>query len=290
MARAAARPATTLRRLVAAGAVAAPSAFDATSARLVADAGFACAHASGGSIARSLGFPDLGLVDLGEMAGRIASIVEAAAIPVVADADTGYGNALNVRRTVRELERAGVAGLHLEDQDFPKRCGLYDDLAVVAAGEMCTRIKAAVDARADDDLVIIARTDALKVEGFDAAAARARDYLAAGADMVFVEAIHAAEDIERLAAAVPEPKLLNVGGGGEELVMPLPELERLGYRLILYPADLQRAAIAAMAEVLAAIRRDGHSAAVKDRLASLEQRDGLVDVEDYFALDARYRA
>lgn len=290
MARADARPAATLRRLVAAGAVAAPSAFDATSARLVADAGFACAHASGGSIARSLGFPDLGLVDLGEMAGRIAAIVEAAAIPVVADADTGYGNALNVRRTVRELERAGVAGLHLEDQDFPKRCGLYDDLAVVAAGEMCTRIKAAVDARADDDLLIIARTDALKVEGFDAAAARARDYLAAGADMVFVEAIHTLEDIERLAAAVPEPKLLNVGGGGEELVMPLAGLERLGYRLILYPADLQRAAIAAMAEVLAAIRRDGHSAAVKDRLASLEQRDSLVDVEDYFALDARYRA
>lgn len=290
MAPAAAGPAATLRRLVADGAVAAPSAFDATSARLVADAGFACVHASGGSIARSLGFPDLGLVDLGEMAGRIASIAEAAAIPVVADADTGYGNALNVRRTVRELERAGVAGLHLEDQDFPKRCGLYDDLVVVAAGEMCNRIKAAVDARADDDLLIIARTDALKVEGFDAATARARDYLAAGADMVFVEAIHAAEDIERLAAAVPEPKLLNVGGGGEELVMPLAELERLGYRLILYPADLQRAAIAAMAEVLAAIRRDGHSAAVKDRLATLEQRDGLVDVEDYFALDARYRA
>ena len=287
---ASARPAAALRRLIAGGAVAAPSAFDATSARLIAEAGFDCAHASGGSIARSLGFPDLGLVDLGEMTGRVASIVEAAAVPVVADADTGYGNALNVRRTVREFERAGVAGLHLEDQDFPKRCGLYDDLAVIAGGEMCGKIKAAVDARADDDLVIVARTDALKVEGFDAAAARARDYLAAGADMAFVEGIHAAGDIERLGQAVPEPKLLNAGGGGEALAMPAAALGRLGYRLILYPADLQRAAIAAMAEVLAAIRRDGHSAAVKDRLASLEERDGLVDSEGYLALSARYRA
>ncbi len=290
MTRVAESPAAILRRLIASGAVAAPSAFDATSARLIADAGFDCAHASGGSIARSLGFPDLGLVDLGEMTDRIASIVETAGIPVVADADTGYGNALNVRRTVRQFERAGVAGLHLEDQDFPKRCGLYDNLAVIPVGEMCGKIKAAIDARADDDLVIIARTDALKVEGFDAAVARARAYLTAGADMVFVEAIDAVDDIVRLAAAVPEPKLFNTGAGGEELAMPLAEFERLGYRLFLYPADLQRAAIRAMTDVLAAIKRDGHSAALKNRLASADERDGLVDIESYFALSERYRA
>ena len=207
--------AAALRQLIAEGAVLAPSAFDATSARLIADAGFTCAHASGGSIARGLGFPDLGLVDLSEMVGRIASIVDAADIPVVADADTGYGNALNVRRTVKEFERAGVAGLHLEDQDFPKRCGLYDDLAVIGAGEMAGKIKAAVDARENDDLMIIARTDALKVEGFEAAVARSRGYLEAGADMVFVEAIHTVADITKLAELVPEPKLFNIGGGAK---------------------------------------------------------------------------
>ena len=284
------KPAATLRRLLAAGAVLAPSAFDATSARLIADAGFACAHASGGSIARSLGFPDLGLVDLGEMTDRIAKIVEAVAIPVVADADTGYGNALNVRRTVQAFERAGVAGLHLEDQDFPKRCGLYDDLAVIAAGEMCGKIKAAVDARDDANLLIIARTDALKVEGFGAAVSRARDYLCAGADMVFVEAIHSVDDIKRLAEAVPEPKVFNIGAGGEEPALPPPELEELGYRIILYPADVQRAAIRAMSDVLATIMRDGHSAAMRSRLALAEERAALVDTDAYLALSERYRA
>lgn len=278
-----------LRRLIDAGTVLAPSAFDATSARLIADAGFDCAHASGGSIARGLGFPDLGLVDLSEMVGRIASIVEAAAIPVVADADTGYGNALNVRRTVKEFERAGVAGLHLEDQDFPKRCGLYDDLAVIGVAEMAGKIKAAVDARSDDDLLIIARTDALKVEGFDAAVARSRAYLDAGADMVFVEAVHTPAEITKLAELVPEPKMFNIGGGGEEPVVPLAELGALGYRMILYPADVQRAAIRAMADVLATIKRDGHSAAMKNQLASGAERDGLVDVEAYFELSERYQ-
>lgn len=279
-----------LRRLIADGAVLAPSAFDATSARLIADAGFECAHASGGSIARGLGFPDLGLVDLSEMVGRIASIVESAGIPVVADADTGYGNALNVRRTVMEFERAGVAGLHLEDQDFPKRCGLYDDLAVIDTREMSGKIKAAVDARINDELMIIARTDALKVEGFEAAVARSRAYLDAGADMVFVEAIHTPAQIRDLAAQIPEPKMFNIGGGGEEPVMPLDELGALGYRMILYPADVQRAAIRAMADVLATIKRDGHSAAMKNQLASASERDGLVDVDSYFKLSERYQA
>jgi 2-methylisocitrate lyase-like PEP mutase family enzyme len=279
-----------LRQLMADDAVLAPSAFDATSARLIANAGFDCAHASGGSIARGLGFPDLGLVDLSEMAGRIASIVEAAGIPVVADADTGYGNALNVRRTVMAFERAGVAGLHLEDQDFPKRCGLYDDLAVINAQEMSGKIKAAVDARVNEDLVIIARTDALKVEGFDAAVERSSAYLEAGADMVFVEAIHTEAEIKKLAALISEPKIFNIGGGGEEPVMPLAELGTLGYRIILYPADVQRAAIRAMADVLATIRRDGHSAAMKNQLASGSERDGLVDVEAYFELSERYEA
>ncbi len=282
--------AATLRRLIADGAVLAPSAFDATSARLIADAGFDCAHASGGSIARGLGFPDLGLVDLSEMVGRIATIVQSADIPVVADADTGYGNALNVRRTVMEFERVGVAGLHLEDQDFPKRCGLYDDLAVINTQEMSGKIKAAVDARVNEDLLIIARTDALKVEGFDAAVERSRAYLDAGADMVFVEAIHTKTEIKELAALIPEPKMFNIGGGGEEPVMPPAELGALGYRMILYPADVQRAAIRAMADVLATIKRDGHSAAMKNQLASAGERDGLVDVDAYFELNERYEA
>ena len=279
-----ANKAATLRALIAEGLVLAPSAFDATSARLIANAGFACAHASGGSIARGLGFPDLGLVDLSEMVGRIASIVDSAGIPVVAD-----GNALNVRRTVKEFERAGVAGLHLEDQDFPKRCGLYDNLAVIGAPEMVGKIKAAVDARINEDLLIVARTDALKVEGFDAAVERSRAYLDAGADMVFVEAVHSVGEIKKLAELVPEPKMFNIGGGGEEPVMPLADLGALGYRMILYPADVQLAAIRAMADVLATIKRDGHSAAMRNRLASGSERDGLVDVDAYFELSERYQ-
>ena len=152
--------------------VVAPGVYDGLSARLAARAGFAAVYATGGGIARSMGYPDLGLISMTEMVARIAGIVEHAGVPVIADADTGYGNALNARRAVRELERAGVAALHLEDQVFPKRCGHYDDKAVVPVAEMAQKLRAARDAATDPDLVLIARTDALAVEGLDAAIER----------------------------------------------------------------------------------------------------------------------
>ena len=171
------RPTTALRAMLKDdGIVVAPGVYDGLSARLARDAGFAAVYATGGGIARSMGFPDLGLLSMREVTERVAGIVEHAGVPVIADADTGYGNALNVQRTVRELERAGVAALHLEDQVFPKRCGHYDGKAVVPAAEMVQKLRAARDGAQDADLVIIARTDAIAVEGLDAGIERAHAY------------------------------------------------------------------------------------------------------------------
>ena len=233
--------------------------YDGLSARLARDAGFAGVYATGGGIARSMGYPDLGLLSMREVTERVAGIVEHAGVPVIADADTGYGNALNVRRTVREFERAGVAALHLEDQVFPKRCGHYDDKGVVPTTEMVEKLRAARDAAQDADLVIIARTDAIAVEGLDAAIERAQAYAAAGADVLFVEAPTSEAQIEAIARALPGPKLINMFEGGKTPLVPLARLQALGYRIVIVPSDLQRAAIRAMQEVLAVMRRDGNS-------------------------------
>src|SRR5262245_22295166 len=176
---------TALRELLAApDIVVAPGVYDGLSARLAARAGFAAVYATGGGIARSMGYPDLGLVSMTEVVARLALIAEQAGVPIIADADTGYGNALNTRRAMREFERAGVAAIHLEDQVFPKRCGHYDDKSVIPAAEMAQKLRAARDAASDPDLVLIARTDALAVEGLAAALERAEIYGDAGADVI----------------------------------------------------------------------------------------------------------
>ena len=235
-----------------------------------------------------MGYPDLGLLSPREIVDRLANIVEQAGVPVIADADTGYGNALNVRRAVREFERAGVAAFHLEDQTFPKRCGHYDDKAVVATAEMVQKLRAARDALADPDLVLIARTDALAVEGLDAALERARAYQAAGADVIFVEAPTSEAEIETIARRVAAPKLINMFQGGKTPLVPLARLRQLGYRIVIIPSDLQRAAIRAMEDTLAAIARDGNSAAVADRMASFTDRETAVDTAGWLELDRRY--
>lgn len=270
--------------------VVAPGVYDGLSARLAARAGFAAVYATGGGIARSMGYPDMGLVSMTEMVARIAGIVEHAERPVIADADTGYGNALNARRAVRELERAGVAALHLEDQVFPKRCGHYDDKSVVPVEEMAQKLRAARDAATDPDLVLIARTDALAVEGMDRAIERALAYGEAGADVIFVEAPTTDAQIAEIAARVPQPKLINMFEGGKTPLVPLDRLAALGYRIVIIPSDLQRAAIRAMEDALAAIRRDGNSRAIIDRMASFNDREVVVGTSDYMALDRRYRA
>jgi 2-methylisocitrate lyase-like PEP mutase family enzyme len=286
-----ARPATRLREMIRGrDIVVAPGVFDGLSARLAGQAGFSAVYATGGGIARAMGVPDLGLLSATEIIAHLAPIVEHAGVPVIADADTGYGNALNTRRTVREFARLGVAGLHLEDQQFPKRCGHYDDKALVAVAEMAQKLRAARDALDDPDFVLIARTDAIAVEGFDAAIARAQAYAAAGADVVFVEAPETVAQIEEVARRLPMPKLINMFQGGKTPLVPLPRLAELGYRIVIVPSDLQRASIRAMQDVLAAIRRDGNSAALADRLASFQEREQVVDTAAYLALDRRYGA
>jgi 2-methylisocitrate lyase-like PEP mutase family enzyme len=283
------KPTTRLRRLVADGdVVVAPGVYDGLSARLAARAGFSAIYATGGGIARSMGYPDLGLLSPREIVDRLANIVEQAGVPVIADADTGYGNALNVRRTVREFERAGVAAFHLEDQTFPKRCGHYDDKAVVPTAEMVQKLRAAREALADPDLLLIARTDALAVEGLDAAIERAQAYEAAGADVIFVEAPTTDAEIEAIARRVHAPKLINMFQGGKTPLVPLARLRELGYRIVIIPSDLQRAAIRAMEEALTAITRDGNSAAVAERMASFDDREQAVDTPAWLALDRRY--
>ena len=282
------KPTTRLRQLLADDVVVAPGVYDGLSARLAARAGFSAIYATGGGIARSMGYPDLGLLSPSEIVDRLANIVEQAGVPVIADADTGYGNALNVRRAVREFERAGVAAFHLEDQTFPKRCGHYDDKGVVPTGEMVQKLRAAREALADPDLLLIARTDALAVEGLDSAIERAHAYQAAGADVIFVEAPTTDAEIELIARRVPAPKLINMFQGGKTPLVPIARLRELGYRIVIIPSDLQRAAIRAMEDTLAAIARDGNSAAVADRMASFKDRETAVDTSSWLELDRRY--
>ena len=280
---------TRLRTLLGAGdVIVAPGVWDGLSSRLVARAGFSAVYATGGGIARSMGYPDLGLLSLSEIVDRLANIVEHAGVPVIADADTGYGNALNTQRAVREFERAGVAALHLEDQTFPKRCGHYDDKSVISASEMAQKLRAARDATGDADLVLIARTDALAIEGLDAAIARAHVYAAAGADVIFVEAPVSIEQIETIAHRVPQPKLINMFQGGKTPLVPVARLKTLGYQIVIIPSDMQRAAIRAMDDVLAALARDGSCAALADRMATFKEREDVVDTAGWLARAAKY--
>jgi 2-methylisocitrate lyase-like PEP mutase family enzyme len=268
--------------------VIAPGAFDGLSARLVEQAGFPAVYATGGGIARSLGIPDLGLMGLDEIVKRLESMVEVTNIPVIADADTGHGNALNAQKTARAFERAGVAGFHLEDQVFPKKCGHYDDKSIVAQKEMTQKIKAVKDAFIDPDTLLIARTDGLAVEGYEPTLERAHAYMEAGADMIFVEAPTSEEQIEQIAKDLPQPKLINMFHGGKTPLMPTKRLGELGYSLVIIPSDTQRAAIKGMQDVLEAIREDGHSAAMQERMVSFNGREEVIGTAAYNALDKKY--
>jgi 2-methylisocitrate lyase-like PEP mutase family enzyme len=278
-----------LRNLFASGRiVVAPGAFDGLSARLVAQAGFPAVYASGGAIARSAGVPDLGLISLDAIVDRLTSMVDVVDVPVIADADTGYGNALNAQAAARAFERSGVAAFHLEDQTFPKKCGHYDDKSVVPTAEMVAKLKAVRDALHDPDFVIIARTDALAVEGFAAAIERASAYLAAGADMIFVEAPTSEAEIAAIAKQLPGLKLINMFAGGKTPLIPVRRLEALGYHLVIIPSDTQRAAIKAMQRVLAAIAHDGSAASVADDMVTFKDREIIVDTPAFIERDKRY--
>ncbi len=265
-----------------------PGAYDTLTARLVEAAGFAAVYLTGGGYSRASGYPDLGLLSLTENVLFIGRTVEAVGIPVIADADTGYGNAINVIRTVREYEKTGVAGFHIEDQVSPKKCGHYEGKEVISRAEMVGKIKAAVDTRRDPDLVIIARSDARAIEGLAAAVDRVNAYLEAGADVGFVEAPQTVEELRIVGREVRGPALVNVFEGGKTPMLGAKELEDMGFRLGIYPSQTHRAAIRAAQHVLAAMKRDGDTRAIETELATFQEREDAVGTADWRALEDKY--
>jgi len=265
-----------------------PGAYDPLTARLVQLAGFDAVYLTGGGYSRANGLPDLGLFTMTENVEFIARAVEAVDIPVIADMDTGYGNALNVIRAMREFEKTGLAAFHLEDQVAPKKCGHYEGKQVVSKAEMVGKIRAAVDTRRDADLVIIARTDSRAVEGFEAAIDRMNAYLEAGADVGFVEAPQTVEEMARIPKSLAKPALVNIFEGGKTPPLPAKELEAMGFRLGIYPSQTHRAAIYAAQEVLAVLKRDGDTAAIEHRLASFNDREVAVNTARWRELERKY--
>ena len=280
----------TLRMLIARKSLLiAPGAFDGLSARLVEQAGFAAVYLSGGAVARGAGFPDLGLMTLSEVIERARQVVAAVKIPVIADADTGYGNALSVVRTVREFERAGVAAIHIEDQVTPKRCGHLDGKEVIPREEMEEKVRAALDARSDPDFILIARTDARAVQGVDDAIARARAFVRLGADAAFVEAAESEAELERIARELKGvPLIVNMTRGGKTPLLPAARLEAMGYRVAIFPSDTQRAAMHAMQETLAVLKRDGSTDAVDDKMVSFKERDRIAGLGEWEKMEKDY--
>jgi 2-methylisocitrate lyase-like PEP mutase family enzyme len=232
----------------------APGAYDGISARAIASAGFPAVYMTGAGTAATLGYPDYGLATMTEMVESAGRIAAAVSVPVIADADTGYGNELNVARTVREYERRGVAAIHLEDQVFPKRCGHLDEKRVISAEEFFSKIRAAAESRADVDFVLIARTDARAVSGFDEAIRRANGALEAGADVAFVEAPQTPEEIREVPRQVRGPCLFNWVAGGKTPAVDLDEIENAGYRLAIAPTLLLVAAVLAGEDALTALK------------------------------------
>jgi len=282
-------PRQNLRRLIAgAGYTMAPGAYDTLTARLVKQAGFAAVYLTGGGYSRANGYPDLGLLTLSENVRFIGLTVEAVSIPVIADADTGYGNAINVIRTVREYEKSGVAGFHIEDQVSPKKCGHYEGKEVIPLLEMVGKIKAAVDTRRDPDLIIIARSDARAVEGLAASIDRVNAYLEAGADVGFVEAPQSVEELRAVGRQLRGPALVNVFEGGKTPMLPASELAAMGFRLGIYPSQTHRAAIRAAQRVLKALKEDGHTTRVEADLATFQEREDAVGTAQWRALEEKY--
>jgi len=265
----------------------APGAYDTLSARLVQIAGFEAVYLTGGGYSRANGYPDIGLLTMTEVTQWISRTVDALDIPVVADMDSGYGNALNVIRSVREYEKTGVAAFHLEDQISPKKCGHYEGKQLVSKAEMVGKIRAAVDTRRDADIVIIARSDARAVEGLQASIDRVNAYLEAGADVGFVEAPQSAEELAA-AARLNKPALCNIFEGGKTPPLPASELEAMGYRIGIYPSQTHRAAIAAAKRVLAVLKRDGDTAAIESELATFNDREEAVNSTLWKTLEAKY--
>ncbi len=282
-----ASPGRRLRDAWTAGPVAVPGVFNPLVARIAENLGFHTAYLSGAALSASNGVPDVGLLSLTEFVEAARALTAATTLPILCDADTGFGEALNVERTVRLFEAAGVAGIHLEDQQLPKRCGHLSGKVLVSAPEMAAKIRAAVAARRDPDFVILARTDARGVTGFDDAVARARLYLEAGADGIFPEALESADEFAAFAKAVPTVLLANMTEFGRSPPLDFDVLGALGYRLVLYPVTALRAALRAVQVTFEDILKKGHQ---RDRLDHMLTRAELYDLLGYADYEARDRA
>ncbi len=272
-------------------AVQVPGAANALFARLIEDLGFEAVYVTGAGIANMhLGAPDIGLTTLTEVAGTVAAIADAVAIPLIVDADTGFGNAINVSRTVRLLERSGASGIQLEDQVSPKKCGHFTGKQVIPLPEMIQKLKAATDARRDPDLQIIARTDARAVEGLDRALERAHAFEQSGADIIFIEAPASTTELERIAREVASPQIVNIVWGG---MIPDPgreELKRMRFSIALYANAALQAALKGAGDVLSALKREGSLNSVSSILATFEERQRVVAKDQWDALKAKYGA
>ena len=266
-----------------------PGVANALAARVVADCGFAAAYVTGAGIANTfLGIPDNGLVTVSELTAHVTAIREVFPGPLMVDADTGFGNALNMRRTIQTLERAGADAIQIEDQVFPKRCGHFEGKEVIPADEMVAKIKAAVDARTDPDLLIVARTDAIAVEGFDRAMERAHAFRDAGADIGFVEAPTTAEQIAAI-GRLPYPQLANIVIGGKTPERSNNELKNLGFAGVLYANTALQAAVLGMQRALGHLKEHGQIGHADDILATFTERQRLVDIGSFQAMERKYK-
>ena len=266
-----------------------PGCYDALTAKLVAKTDFDAAYVSGAGVSNTkLGIADMGYVTLTEMRQRLEYIADAVDIPLLSDADTGYGNPLHVRRTVQAYEDEGVSALHLEDQSFPKKCGHFDDKSVVPLEEFLPKIRAAVEARRDPNFTVIARTDVRAVDGVDAAIERGNAFAEAGADVVFPEAPQSREEMERFCEEIDAPVMANMVEYGKTPLLPAAELDELGYDLVIFPNSLMRTGMLAMKETAEHLRETGTTADIESKIASFDLRNALTDKDEVEALSEKY--
>jgi len=267
-----------------------PGAANALAARVIESLGFEAVYLSGAGLTNTFyGLPDLGFINLSDLAQHTSAIKDAARLPLIVDADTGFGNALNVRQTIKVLERAGADAVQLEDQDSPKRCGHFNDKAVITTGEMVGKIKAAVDAKINPDFMIIARTDANAVLGLDAALERAQAYKEAGADVIFVEAPRNLDEIKRIAKSLDVPQIINIVIGGKTPTLSHQELKEMGFGMVLYANAALQGAVIGMQNALGKLKDSGQLEESSGLVASFELRQSLVQKPLMDQLESKYK-
>jgi 2-methylisocitrate lyase-like PEP mutase family enzyme len=266
-----------------------PGASNALAARIAEDVGFEAVYVTGAGVTNSyLGAPDLGLLTLTELAQHVATMREAVSVPLIVDADTGFGNAINVGRTVRVLERAGANAIQLEDQEFPKKCGHFTGKAVIPAAEMAMKIRAAIDARVDRNFQIVARTDAIACNGIEDALERAMMFVDAGADVIFVEAPTSLEDMERIARIIPVPQIINLVAGGMTPMADIEHLRSMRFSVVLYANAALQAAMHAMHQILTHLHSTGSLEGANDLLVDFRERQRMVGKSRYDEQERRY--